>query len=88
MHTTLRKEKTAKIQFNTENFVVFRRWRRHPDSNRGSEFCRLVPYHLAISPYKYDAMLPYTDVVTQAMPSNNLSNLAISPFRYELAKNC
>ena len=26
-------------------------WRRHPDSNRGSEFCRLVPYHLAISPY-------------------------------------
>ena len=26
-------------------------WRRHPDSNRGSEFCRLVPYHLAISPF-------------------------------------
>ena len=27
-------------------------WRRHPDLNRGSEFCRLVPYHLAIAPLK------------------------------------
>ena len=26
-------------------------WRRHPDLNRGSEFCRLVPYRLAMSPY-------------------------------------
>ncbi len=26
------------------------RWRRHPDLNWGSEFCRLVPYHLAMSP--------------------------------------
>ena len=28
----------------------FFHWRRHPDLNRGSEFCRLVPYHLAMSP--------------------------------------
>ena len=33
-----------------ENFVKF--WRRHPDLNRGSELCRLVPYHLAISPFR------------------------------------
>ena len=32
-------------------YFLFFVWRRHPDSNRGSEFCRLVPYHLAISPY-------------------------------------
>ena len=25
-------------------------WRRHPDSNRGSKLCRLMPYHLAMSP--------------------------------------
>ena len=25
-------------------------WRRHPDSNRGSRFCRPVPYHLAMPP--------------------------------------
>ena len=25
-------------------------WRRHPDSNRGSKFCRLMPYRLAMSP--------------------------------------
>ena len=31
-------------------FISFLFWRRHPDSNRGSEFCRLVPYHLAMSP--------------------------------------
>ena len=37
----------------SEKFLLFTFffWRRHPDSNRGSEFCRLVPYHLAISPY-------------------------------------
>ena len=34
-----------------KKFEQKRRWRRHPDSNRGSEFCRLVPYHLAISPH-------------------------------------
>ena len=26
-------------------------WRRHPDLNRGSGFCRPMPYHLAMSPY-------------------------------------
>ncbi len=38
------------------NFFVwcddFTLWRRHPESNRGSEFCRLVPYRLAIAPFK------------------------------------
>ena len=33
--------------FNVFSFFI---WRRHPDLNRGSEFCRLVPYHLAIAP--------------------------------------
>ena len=26
-------------------------WRRHPDLNRGSRFCRPVPYHLAMPPH-------------------------------------
>ena len=25
-------------------------WRRHPDSNWGSGFCRPMPYHLAMTP--------------------------------------
>jgi hypothetical protein len=28
-------------------------WRRHPDLNRGSGFCRPTPYHLAMPPLQY-----------------------------------
>lgn len=27
-------------------------WRRHPESNRGSRFCRPMPYHLAMPPHQ------------------------------------
>lgn len=41
----IKADKTLIYQY----FVGFS-WRRHPDLNRGSEFCRLVPYHLAMAP--------------------------------------
>ena len=39
-------------QLRTLFLIVYRKniWRRHPDLNRGSGFCRPVPYHLAIAP--------------------------------------
>jgi hypothetical protein len=34
-------------------------WRRHPDLNRGSRFCRPVPYHLAMPPNTNISMLSF-----------------------------
>ena len=49
-------------QYVSHNNSFFRIWRRHPDSNRGSKLCRLMPYHLAMSPRRLIRWCPEPDL--------------------------